>query len=207
MAIFVIILCGLICAISIISGLDDIASKYQTSELVPDAFPSPPENPIEVTYTSGAEVNFGNELTPTAVKDVPDVNWNANSEDFHTLIFVDLDAPSRKDPTFREVIHWMVVNIPGANVDEGETIIEFIGSGPSKGTDLHRYAFFVFKQPSGKLDFSAEDKVDKRNIKKRISFSTIKFAEKYSLELLGGNFYQAQYDDYVPILHAQFHSE
>lgn len=117
---------------------------------------------MKVKYPSGAEVNFGNELTPTDVKDMPDVTWNANSEDFHTLIFVDLDAPSRKDPTFREVIHWMVVNIPGPNVAEGETIVEFIGSGPPKETDLHRYAFFVFKQPSGKIDFSTEDKVDKR---------------------------------------------
>lgn len=48
MAVFMIFLCGLICATSIISGLDDIALKYQASELVPDAIPTAPENPIEV---------------------------------------------------------------------------------------------------------------------------------------------------------------
>lgn len=37
----------------------------------------------------------------------------------------------------------------------------------------------------------------------REKFSAKKFAEKYNLSLLAGNFYQAQWDDYVPQLHAQ----
>lgn len=37
----------------------------------------------------------------------------------------------------------------------------------------------------------------------REKFSAKKFAEKYELMLLAGNFYQAQFDDYVPTLHKQ----
>lgn len=37
----------------------------------------------------------------------------------------------------------------------------------------------------------------------REKFSAKKFAEKYKLNLFAGNFYQAQYDDFVPTLHAQ----
>lgn len=37
----------------------------------------------------------------------------------------------------------------------------------------------------------------------REKFSAKNFAEKYKLVLFAGNFYQAQYDDYVPRLHAQ----
>ena len=46
----------------------------------------------------------------------------------------DPDAPSRADPQFREFHHWLVVNIPCYDVDQGETLTEFIGSGPPDGT-------------------------------------------------------------------------
>lgn len=67
----------------------------------------------------------------------------------------DPDAPSRADPNFREVRHWLVVNIPGTDVTKGDTIVEFIGSGPPEGTGLHRYTFLVYKQ-SNKLNYDEE---------------------------------------------------
>ena len=57
-----------------------------------------------------------------------------------TLIFpTDPDAPSRKDPKYREWRHWLVVNIPGGDVSKGEVCAEYVGAGPPKGTGLHRY--------------------------------------------------------------------
>lgn len=44
----------------------------------------------------------------------------------------DPDAPSRKEPKFREWHHWLVVNIPGNDVKKGETLSEYVGSGPPK---------------------------------------------------------------------------
>lgn len=107
---------------------------------------------FQINYPSGVSVQQGNELAPTQVKDIPTLVWEADSNDFYTLIMTDPDAPSRADPKFREVRHWTVVNIPGNKVAEGETLIEFIGSGPPKDTGLHRYIFLVYKQ-SGKLAF------------------------------------------------------
>lgn len=40
---------------------------------------------FKVKYNSGVEVNFGNELTPTQVKDVPAVKWNAVPDSYYTL--------------------------------------------------------------------------------------------------------------------------
>lgn len=43
-----------------------------------------------------------------------------------------------------------------------------------------------------------------RSAEKREKFSIAKFAVKYNLgNPVAGNFYQAQYDDYVPILYKQ----
>ena len=72
----------------------------------------------------------GKELTPTQVKDQPRVYWNAKSDSFYTLLMTNPDAPSRADPGSGEVIHWLVVNIPGNQLDEGEVKAKYIGSGP-----------------------------------------------------------------------------
>ncbi|GAB0097631.1 Phosphatidylethanolamine-binding protein [Sergentomyia squamirostris] len=197
---FLIVLVTVFC---VISAQEDVPAKFQSFEVVPDVVASAPESPVEVKYPSGVEVNFGNELTPTDVKDIPYVSWKANAEDYYTLIMTDPDAPSRKEPKFREFKHWVVSNIPGSSVKDGETIAEYIGSGPPKGTGLHRYVFLVYKQPSGKIDISSEEKTTNKSRAGRPSFSARKFADQYSLQFVAGNFYQAQYDDYVPILHKQ----
>jgi len=50
------------------------------------------------------------------------------------LSISDPDAPSRKEPNFREWHHWLVGNIPGTDVAEGETLSEYVGAGPPEGT-------------------------------------------------------------------------
>lgn len=65
----------------------------------------------------------------------------------------DLDPPSRNDPMFREIRHWLVINIPGIDVNAGETLFAFIGSGPPKDKGLHRYVFLVYKQNDKIVDY------------------------------------------------------
>lgn len=72
-------------------------------QVVPDVIPVAPTEVAKVTYVSGVAANEGNELTPTQVKDVPKVEWNADSSTLYTLCMTDPDAPSRQDPKFREV--------------------------------------------------------------------------------------------------------
>lgn len=103
-------------------------------------------------YPSGAVIGLGNELTPTQVKDKPRVSWPAEKGAYYTLLFVDPDAPSRRQPTYREARHWIVMNIPECSIEKGDEVIEFIGSGPPKGTGLHRYIFLVYKQLNGKIE-------------------------------------------------------
>lgn len=105
------------------------------------------------------------------MKDVPEVKWNGVPDSFYTLCMTDPDAPSRQNPKFREWHHWLVGNIPGTDVNSGETLSAYVGSGPPKGTGdthvlfmmsftvffsfnlgLHRYVFLIYKQP-GKIDF------------------------------------------------------
>ncbi|XP_011192817.2 phosphatidylethanolamine-binding protein homolog F40A3.3-like [Zeugodacus cucurbitae] len=172
-----------------------------SSGIIPDIIDASPKALVQLSYPSGVKVEPGKELTPTQVKDQPTASWEAEDDALYTLFMVDPDAPSRAEPTYREILHWLVVNIPGNKVADGQTIAEYIGSGPPEGSGLHRYVFLVFKQ-AGKIE--ATQFIPKTSREGRVSVKTRDYIAKYNLgDPIAGNFYQAQYDDYVPILKAQ----
>ncbi|VVC35370.1 Hypothetical protein CINCED_3A006753 [Cinara cedri] len=195
-----------LCVLYAVHAASTYSSKSMAAmnehEVVPDVIAVAPGDKIEVSYPSGVSVDFGNVLTPTQVKDIPTVNWPADSDSYYTLCMTDPDAPNRKEHTFREWHHWLVGNIPGKDISKGETLSEYVGSGPPPKSGLHRYVFLAYKQPS-KLTFS-EKRLTNRSDENRAKFSISKFAAKYNLgNPVAGNFYQAEYDDYVPILYKQ----
>ncbi|KAJ8952510.1 hypothetical protein NQ318_003306 [Aromia moschata] len=172
------------------------SSKMETDGIAPGTVDEAPSAKISIIYPGNVEVKFGGELTPTQVKDQPEVKWDADPSKYYVLAMVDPDAPSREDPKFREVNHWLVVNVKGGDVSTGEVITEYRGSGPPKGTGLHRYIFLVFEQKE-KLTFD-EPKTASNSRAHRLNFSIRKFAKKYNLgSAFAGNFYKAQWDPYV----------
>lgn len=177
-------------------------SNMDKEKIVPDVIDKLPAAALDVVYANNVKVSAGNELTPTKVKDIPQVKWAADEGDYYLVVMTDPDAPSRSSPKFREWHHWLVGNIPGNNISEGETLSEYVGAGPPKGTGLHRYVLLVYKQP-GKLSFG-EKKLTNRSGDGRGKFSIRNFANKYKLgDPIAGNFFQAQWDNYVPTLYKQ----
>ena len=88
---------------------------------------------------------------------------------------VDPDAPSPSEPTFREWLHWIVVDIPeGADANKGKEVVQYMGPQPPTG--IHRYVFAFFKQNThlgGRL----------RPPTTRSNFSTRQFASQHALGL------------------------
>ncbi|CAH1972895.1 unnamed protein product [Acanthoscelides obtectus] len=54
-------------------------------EVVPDVVDTVPSKKVEVVYPSGAAVEMGNVLTPTQVKDVPKITWDAESNQHYVV--------------------------------------------------------------------------------------------------------------------------
>uniref|UniRef100_A0A182TGP9 Phosphatidylethanolamine-binding protein n=1 Tax=Anopheles melas TaxID=34690 RepID=A0A182TGP9_9DIPT len=185
----------------------EVQQVFAQHEVIPDVIDAAPKEFAKITYPSGVTVSGGNELRPTQVKDQPRVEWTAKPDAYYTLFMVDPDAPNRQEPKFREIGHWLVGNIPGTQVEDGDHMYAFVGSGPPNGSGLHRYVFLVYEQPGGKIDFSKAPRVSNRSRNHRVNYRHREFVKQYVLgELVAGNFYQAQYDDYVPTLHAQLSS-
>ncbi|XP_026823250.1 protein D3-like [Rhopalosiphum maidis] len=186
-------LCLIIFSVSACKFKVEQAMKNQF--IVPDVIPVAPKEMLQVYYPSGLKAELGNELTPTQVKDQPTVKWNAEPYSFYTLCLTDPDA----GPKLKEFHHWLIGNIPGVDVSMGETLTAYVGSATPPKTGLHRYVFLVYKQPS-KLVFN-EPHISNRTAENRFKFSIHNFSKKYKLGTpVAGNFYLAQYDDFVPIL-------
>ncbi|XP_055356055.1 protein D2-like [Paramacrobiotus metropolitanus] len=170
----------------------DAGKKFEESGLVPDILDSPPGEALKVSYPSGVAPEFGNELTPRQVKDQPTVTWNAKDGELYTLHMSDPDAPNRQNPEVGPINHWLVVNIPGGNIQAGQTITEYRGSRPRQNSGLHRYAFMVFRQ-TGSITVDNPDLAENRR-----KFPIRDFAKQHNLgQPIAGNFYVAQFDDYV----------
>merc|ERR1711931_258060 len=159
-----------------------------------------PQSLLKVVYDSVGAVKPGQILTPTQVKNQPHFEWNADPNAYYTLVFHDPDNTRRSAPDLAEWNHCLIVNIKGNDVSTGEVLAPFVGSGPPENTGLHRYVFLIFKQK--KYDkFEGTPRL-KFTIDGRAHQKVRSLVDKYNLEgPVAGNFYQAEFDDFVPLLY------
>ncbi|XP_054918993.1 protein D2-like [Dermacentor andersoni] len=164
---------------------EELRLSFTKSGIVTDVIPKVPKNLVVVTYPAGAHVQLGNTLTPEQTADVPDVRVPGDPDRWYTVILLDPDAPSRKDPKMRHWLHWLVVNVPQG---ETTTLTKYAGPTPPPGTGEHRYVFLVYKQqgvvtPNGLKGFGKE----------RAKFNLTAFLEAADLnELVAANFFVAE---------------
>nr|ADM92615.1 mother of FT AND TFL1-like protein MFT1 [Beta vulgaris]ADM92616.1 mother of FT AND TFL1-like protein MFT1 [Beta vulgaris] len=135
-----------------------------------------PAAELTVEY-GGKKVTNGVEISPADASEKPRFEFifhGPSKDNFFTLVMVDPDAPHPHQPTMREWLHWMVVDIPqGMHPSKGKEKVEYMGPKPPGG--IHRYAFVLFQQKGliPKLKFP-----DARN-----NFSTMQFAADNDLGL------------------------
>lgn len=94
---------------------------------------------LEVYYKN-IKVNDSQYLKPTETSLKPTIHYDSNPNKLYTLIIHDPDAP------IGNVIHWVVINIKGSNIESGKEIIKYRGPAPPSGSGIHRYIFLVYKQ-------------------------------------------------------------
>ena len=199
----------------ILRGQDtDIVSTFKSDEIIPDVVDNEPLELLTMEYKLH---NFtfkldemGKILTPRQVQDCPfNLQFKGcDTNKLYTIILTDPDARDRKEHKYREWVHFLKINVSGSDLtNSGDSIIEYVGSGPPSETGLHRYVWLVFEQSHGKID------IDKCGQKKlcsggggftdRRSWKARKFVNDNNLgPLVAGIYYCAEYDDFVPKLGA-----
>lgn len=125
---------------------------------------------------SGKEA--ANNLRPRAnTLNAPSVKYTSSQNDLYTIVIWDPDAPN---PSF---LHWLVINIPEDQVQNGETVVEYKPPTPPSGT--HRYYVGLYRQPTT-IQVPTEPE--------RTHFSIEAFTKKYGLEESGVKMVRVQHE-------------
>ena len=118
---------------------------------------------------NGSERPRANTLTK------PNVRYSRPSQDFSTLLIWDPDAPAKS------WVHWLIVNIPGSQISQGQEILRYEPPTPPSG--IHRYFVTLYTQP-GKLTVSPPSQ--------RGNFNVENFQTQYNLKKFGEKMVQVR---------------
>ena len=89
-------------------------------------------------------------LTPMETSFAPTVQYALVPDIFYTLVMQDSNAVTES----HNVLHWVVVNIPGNNLHlgktllAGKTLLDYKGPAPPRNSGIHNYCFILYEQPS-----------------------------------------------------------
>lgn len=165
-----------------------------------------PRFPLQIHYPFNDEqitpVYNGNRLYAKDAIEKPQVTWKPKStekKEFYTLVFTNLDGHLKEDDA--EVLHWFVGNIPGNQIDQGETLCSYLPPFPPNGTGWHRCVFLLYKHTKGPIKFSEAYRTfpgESVSLEKR-TFRTFDFFSKLSSDLrpVSLAFYQVAWDQSV----------
>nr|QVX19910.1 mother of FT [Adiantum raddianum] len=102
---------------------------------------------MSIAYTT-REVSNGYDIKPSAATQPPSLRMSDphSRDSLFTLVMVDPDAPSPSEPSMREWVHWIVIDIPGRSDAsmKGREVVPYMGPKPTVG--IHRYVFVLFRQ-------------------------------------------------------------
>jgi len=85
-------------------------------------------------------------LTPSQTASAPQVTFKPDRYHYYyTLVLFDPNAVGGNR------IHWLVINIPGNDIHQGEVLFSYDGPHPPKGTGIHHYCFVLLLQLAGRM--------------------------------------------------------
>lgn len=187
--------------------------------LIPEMIDVAPSKIASILYAGDNLLakNTGKTNTPTQVRYQPlTISWPDTKPDhYYTIIMIDPDMPSRSTPIAKktQVLHWLMVNIPGSGVG-GRQLAPYIGSGPPPGTGIHRYTFLVFDEGTSPKDYTSVKPFDLVKIGRRVNWNFVEEGKPWTLrgfkqwanmgEPIASNFYLAQWDQWVDELWRTF---
>lgn len=126
---------------------------------------------MQVKY-SNKLISNEQHLTIEQSSSKPIITYPYLNNKLYTILMVDLDAPSRKNPIYRSYIHWLKTNI--SINSNGDTVVEYKGPQPPLNSGDHRYCIVIYEQ--------FDDKKINIPILPRPKFNAKNFKSKYKLK-------------------------
>ncbi|KAF8625487.1 hypothetical protein AX15_005352 [Amanita polypyramis BW_CC] len=138
--------------------------------------------------------------------DTSALSTSAGTEATYTLVMTDPDAPSRVEPLYREFRHWVITGLKSAAetssnatnlfaIKTKSSTTPYRPPGPRPGSGIHRYTFLLFQEPPSGVNIPHGAPEYGSALEERRSWSTMAFAERYNLKLVGANFFLLRSQD------------
>lgn len=180
----------------------DVARHYGIFKDLFDGADFVPYVPLKIAYKQespnqeSVPVFRGNFVTPSESAEAPDVSFEAADNTLWTLLMTNPDGHLLENDA--EYVHWMVGNIPGNRVGEGEVLVDYLAPFPARGTGYQRYVFVLFKQ-EGRITFDAEQQQLPCDSLSERTFRTLEFYKKLQdvITPVGLGFFQSRWDQSV----------
>jgi len=162
-----------------------LLKKFIEAEIVPSILPEPPKEKLNVVF-AGIPVEPGKEFGINHLKNAPRITLQVDPESTFSVVMIDPDNLSRKNPSVAEWLHWLAVNIPASDINSGinggQHQQPYGSPAPQPRTGDHRYIVVLFEHQGRRIN------VPKYNT--RAKFSLKQFIEKHKLGApLAGNYF------------------
>ncbi|KIW03955.1 hypothetical protein, variant [Verruconis gallopava] len=138
-----------------ISLTASIITRLKKAEIIPTVLDDfYPQLEVNVKWPSNKTANLGNTLKPKKLQDAPSIklvdithHWSSPDLKF-TITMTDPDAPSRDNPKWSEMCHWIATNVSLSSTQwlqsKPADVITYKPPGPPPKTGKHRYVLVAY---------------------------------------------------------------
>lgn len=154
-----------------------VRDELKQAEIIPTVIDEfLPSLLIDVQWSSKNHANLGNTLKPKKLQNEPSISLSRppsadglctsiTTNVTYTVTLSDPDAPSRDDPEWSEMCHWIATGLAVSgdtksscsssltlSLTDLQDVMSYYPPGPPKKTGKHRYVFLVFAPANGTTD-------------------------------------------------------
>lgn len=89
--------------------------------------------------------NLGNIASASQVRSIPKIRWQCDPSSYYTLLMLNPTPLGQDTDLCSENQLWRVGNIKDCDIDEGETLTEYVPGWTLKNAGLGRIVFVIFE--------------------------------------------------------------
>ncbi|KAL2279563.1 hypothetical protein FJTKL_13428 [Diaporthe vaccinii] len=154
----------------------EVQDELKKAEIIPAVIDDfLPTLLVSAQWPSSKHAELGNTIKPKKLQDEPAITLtrpkstegtcSSTANIMYTVTLTDPDAPSRDDPKWSEMCHWIATGLATSdNADSScsssltlsltglEELMSYYPPGPPEKTGKHRYVLFVFAPANGTTD-------------------------------------------------------
>jgi len=177
---------------------EEIRKGFEKSNLVPGLIPDYPPGLVNINYGIHGCMHLGTRRDAETTSSPPRISFPVEPHRIYTFILLDVNIMQ---------VNWMVINIPGSDPRNGQTIAEYQPPAPMNTYSTNQYVALALLQ-SSVINKSSLARYSSKlcELEPRTNFSLKQFMKNVGLELIvAANYFVVDRDSYVESIESYCH--